>query len=177
MKTTTIGIVILLICCYSSKSQYIKENRIATMMDNGTVYDSIKTKSVFKTIILPPYDEIAGKGSSPDVDRYLKSVLKSQKEIAILPIDYKQAVYMIFDKKYLKQIIDTIHPDAVIMSKLKLSKGTGNMASDLWDIKIRLYISKSDKQIDLFHAEALTNGKIRDTINSIRGKIVKAIVE
>ena len=105
-----------------------------------------------RVIVLPPYDEIANAGTSPDVQQYLQNELINSEEVDLIKFPFAQLMNVsyqnIFDKKYCQPIIEAIECNTIVMSKLDVVRKTGNMTSDKWNLRIRLYNVKTEKQID-----------------------------
>ena len=54
----------------------------------------------------------------------------------------------VFDKKFCKPILEKIKTDIIVMSKLDHVTRTGNMTTDKWNFRIRIYNVKTNKQIN-----------------------------
>ena len=48
------------------------------------------TDSTVKVLVLPPFDEIANAGVSPDIRKNIESTLISQKQFSVIPFPFKQ---------------------------------------------------------------------------------------
>ncbi len=105
----------------------------------------------FSVIVLPPYDEIANAGISPDIQRYLETEISKDTSFALFKFPYKQLVGVfyqnIYDKKYCNPIVNKTKADIIIMTKLDQIARTGKMSTDKWNFQIKIYNVKADKQI------------------------------
>ena len=111
---------------------------------------AIQQKKI-SVLVLPPVDIIVGMGDSPPIQQYLETAFAMDSALHLIKFPYKKltgiSYQQIFDKKYCKPIIDKVETDIIIMSDL----GTGICTApntDLYNIRIRIYNTKTDKQID-----------------------------
>lgn len=123
-------------------------------------------------LVLPPYDEIANAGISPDVQKHLESAFAKDTNIVLIHFSYKQfmnvAYQNIYDKKYCQPIVDKVRPDVIIMTKLELVLRQGKMSEDLWNIKFRIYNVASGKQYDsIVETDGITFNEIPDYLSSL----------
>jgi hypothetical protein len=175
----------IFISCNNSNTQTIKDGQtetpaIGTTKKNikNTISVSSDTTKISKStltnlsvLVLPPYDEIANEGISPDIQKYIESVFTTDTTLKLIKFPYRLLINVsyqnVFDKKYCNPITDKIKTDIIIMSKLDLATGSGNMATDKWDFKIKIYNTKTGKQkISSLRAESLTSTEIENLINS-----------
>ena len=160
MKNFSILIsLLLLLACQgqnSTNKEQIKELNNNSIMKSevkiDTLSDKIKKTEKLKVLVLPPYDEIANQGISPGVQEYLQNELKKCEKINLIKLPLRQLMNIpyqnVFDKKYCQPIIETIDCDIIVMSKLDLVKQTGHMPRDEWNLRIRLYNTQTDIQIN-----------------------------
>jgi hypothetical protein len=153
-----LSVAVLLFSCTAGEISHNKDTTdVSGIMRN---YDSTVTSTEWRNlqlqklsvIILPPYDEIANEGISPDVQKYLESAFATDINITLIRFSYKQflnAAYQnIYDKKYCQPIIDKVNPDIIIMTKLELVSRSGKMSGDKWNIRFRVYNVNNGKQFD-----------------------------
>jgi hypothetical protein len=118
---------------------------------NLSIYNNIQQNNPQKLtiIVLPPYDEIANAGISPKVSESIEENIKD-KDFSIMKFPFKKLMGVpyqnIFDKKFCKPILQKIKADVMIMSKIDQVSGTGNMETDKWNLRIRIYDVKNNKQ-------------------------------
>lgn len=69
------------------------------------------TDSTVSILVLPPFDEIANAGVSPDIRKIIESALRDQEQLTIISFPFKQLIgvqyQMVFDKKYCKPILES----------------------------------------------------------------------
>ena len=103
-------------------------------------------------LILPPFDEIANGGMSPDIQKLLEEQLSGDLGLSVIKFPYKKLMNVsyqnIFDKKYCKPIIEKVHPDVIIMTKLDHITEGSEMEKDKWNLRIRFYFVKTNKQVN-----------------------------
>ena len=139
-------------------------------INDTTRKDTLSEQLKTYIIILPPYDQIANRGISPNIFKYLERSLRKNKNILLpnniiktfkeLNINYN----MVFDRKYCNDIIDKMNPDIIIMSKLDLKIETGNMISDKWDFEIKVYNPRKNKQQVILKGQDLLDSEIKKLI-------------
>ena len=137
----------------------------------GTFSNALYAQTKTKVVVLPPYDVIAGEGISPNIHQYMVEALQNEKELEILTFENNKNIrnvnyYMIYDKKYCSEIVKAVNPDVVIISKLDQSTRTGNMNTDKWNIQIKFYYPKINKQVNAMHWQGLTAGELEKKIKS-----------
>lgn len=116
-----------------------------------------------KVIALPPYDEISNRGISPKIQKYLEEQLLQNTKFTLNAFPHKELLNVpyqnIFDKIFCKPITENIDCDIIIMSKIDLVKKTGNISSDLWNARFKIYNVNTNTQI---------NSKVKiDSLNSL----------
>ena len=103
-----------------------------------------------KVLVFPPYDRIANRGISPDIQKFLEIHFKKHGQVDLIDFPYKTLMgipyYDVFDKKYAQPVLDKVNADIVILSKLDHKKQTGKMSADEWDIVLKVYDVKKDTQ-------------------------------
>jgi hypothetical protein len=103
-------------------------------------------------LILPPFDEVANAGISPDIQKMLAEQLANDTGLSVIKFPFKKLMHVpyhnVFDKKYCKPILEKISPDIIIMTKLDHITDENEMEKDKWNVRIRLYFVKSNQQID-----------------------------
>ena len=86
---------------------------------------------------------------------------------------------MIYDKKYCQDIIEKLHPDIILMTKLDyLSPAAKTMQSGIWGIEIKAYFPKGDTSVILYHTNRIQNdGSIeKDVTTKFDSKKMKSMV-
>ena len=130
---------------------------IQTNSDAKTVlHDTIKNVKArpvkLTVLVLPPYDEIANEGISPDVQKYLEELISKDTGLVLIPFPLKKLMQVpyhnVFDKKYCKPIVEKVKTDIMVMSKIDLADRKGQMASDKWNLRVRIYNTHANKQIN-----------------------------
>jgi hypothetical protein len=128
---------------------------------------SIKTH----VLILPPYDVIANEGISPDIQKYLEEELSKDTSLIVIKFPYKKLMHVpyqnVFDKKYCKPITDKVKTDIVLMTKLDQVTGTGDMTKDKWNVVIRVFNLKNNKQTNSkIQVKGLTSNEIKRLLSA-----------
>lgn len=142
---------------------------IAVLSDTAIILKSTRTN--LTVLVLPPYDMIANAGISPGIQKYLESIFMTDTTFRLIKFPYRRlrnvSYQNVFDKKYCRPITEKIKSDIIIMSKLDQATGTGNMTTDKWNFKIKIYNTTTGKQrISSLTAENLTSAEIENLINS-----------
>lgn len=134
--------------------------------------------STVKVLVLPPYDEIANEGISPDITKIIGSALTKQSRLNVIPFPYKQLMsvpyQMVFDKKYCKPIIDKVDCDIIVMSQIATRERESGVW--LWSYKIRVYNTRTGKQVNSIQGIDLRTDAIQSDINTRIDKLVQDIV-
>jgi hypothetical protein len=150
---------VCLVNCTNKKNDFQPNDNaeiILPMQIEDTLIDVTQTaieQEKISILVLPPRDEIANLGISPHIKGYLETAL-TMDSILLLAKFPKElmsfGVYCgVFDKKYCKQVIEKVEIDFIIMSNLTVNGSkTGNMNTDKWNARIRIYNVKANKQID-----------------------------
>lgn len=131
-------------------------------------------------LIMPPYDEVAGAGISPDIQKILEEQLARDSGLSIIKFPYKKLmnvpIYNVFDKRYCKPVLEKIKADIIIMTKLDHISEGAEMEKDEWDIKIRIYFVKTNKQVDSKIMIKKSNwSKIKSTLLTKQADLLKEI--
>jgi hypothetical protein len=123
-----------------------------TLMSDTTAGVNLSAADELSIIILPPYDEVANAGISPNIQEYLEREISKDSSVTLIKFPYKDLMnvpyHNVYDKKYCKPILDNFDADIFVMSKLDINERTGHMSSDKWSFSIRIYDVKKDRQID-----------------------------
>jgi hypothetical protein len=151
------------------KTKTSTKNTVAVSSATTTIRNSTAEKLTI--LVLPPYDMIANEGISPDIKKYLKSIFTTDTTFRLIQFPNQRLINVpdqnIFDKKYCTQITNKIKPDIIIMSKLDQTTGTGNMATDKWSFRIKIYNTKTGSQkLSNLNANNLTSSEIENLIKS-----------
>jgi hypothetical protein len=133
-------------------------------------------------LVLTPYDKIANRGISPNIQKYLQDGLRNIESVELIEFPYnklKNIPYQnIFDKRFCSPIIEKIKCDIIIMSKLDLVKQTGNMTTDRWNLRIRLYNIMKDEQIDsMVKLDNLTTSDLESELTLNNKTLIKEIIK
>lgn len=126
---------------------------LAVFNSNKSNVENIQLDSPHRLIILvlPPYDEIANAGISPNVRVLIEENIK-HKDFSVLPFPFKKLMgvsyHNVFEKKFCKPILQKIKPDIIIMSKIDQVSGSGNLEDDKWNLRVRIYNVSKDQQIN-----------------------------
>jgi hypothetical protein len=153
----------------TGKTKTILKNTIAVSSDTAMIPKLILTN--LSVLVLPPYDAIANAGISPDIQKYLESIFTTDTTLRLIKFPYRQLMNVsyqnVFDKKYCSPITAKIKTDIIIMSKLDQATGTGNMITDKWNFKIKIYNTKTGNQkVSNLSADNLTSAEIENFIKS-----------
>ncbi len=149
-------------------TRIILKNTIA--VSDTTIIPKLILTNV-SVLVLPPYDAIANAGISPDIQKYLESIFTTDTTLKLIRFPYRRLMnvsyHNVFDKKYCSPITAKIKTDIIIMSKLDQATGTGNMITDKWNFKIKIYNTKTGNQkVSNLSADNLTSAEIENFIKS-----------
>jgi|GEM_PF-7132215 len=133
-----------------------------------------------KLIVLPAYDKISNRGISPKIQKTIETQLQTSTEFILIDFPSKDLMHVpyqnVFDKRYCKPITDNINCDIIIMSKLELVKKTGNISTDLWNVRFKIYNVNSNKQIDSqIRIDSLSSSEITNNLEENRSNLLKEI--
>lgn len=129
------------------------ERRINEFLKDTTKTDKVEKLTVdsLKVLVLPPYDEIAGLGASPDTQGILEDILAGKENLKVIPFPLKTLMnvsyQMIYDKKYCKPIIDRVPCDVIIMSRI-ITKNEHEPGLWPWAYRVRIYNTKTNRQVE-----------------------------
>lgn len=102
-------------------------------------------------LVLPPYDEIANAGLSPNARELIEASLKDE-NISVMAFPFKKLMNVpylnVFDKKYCAPILEKVKADIIIMSKINQATRNGNIEDDKWNLRIKIFNSKNNRQMD-----------------------------
>ncbi len=139
-------------------------------------YGQIYSNNIPRVFVLPPYDEIANRGISPNIRECIESNLSSINSIKLIPFSFKEMIGIayqnIFDKKYCKPILEKISTDFIVLSKIDLRKQTGKMSTDAWDFEIKIYDIKRGLQLNSLKGENLTSKEMCDYVEKNIKKMI-----
>jgi hypothetical protein len=179
MRHLLIFLLILVTSCLNQS----KPNNQLSLTDSTETLQPNKDFNQHKltVLILPPYDEIANAGISPDIQQYLENELAKDSSIILIKFPLKKLMgvpyQMVFDKKYCKPIIDKIKTDMIVMSKIDQVLPTGSMSNDKWKIQFRIYNTNSETQINsTVSSDSLTSDEIKDFLTLNRDRLIKEII-
>jgi len=155
-------------------TKIIIKNTIAVSSDTTIIPKSTLTN--LRILVLPPYDAIANEGISPNINKYLEDIFATDTTFKLLQFPYKRLMNVsyqnVFDKKYCSPITDRIETDIIIMSKLDQATGTGNMTTDKWNFKIKIYNTRTGvEKLSNLNTNNLTNSQIENLITSRRQEL------
>ncbi len=150
-----------------SKLDTVANDKTTETENTGIQGEKILTK--LTVLVLPPYDEVANGGFSPNIQEYLETEISKDTSLTLIRFPYKQLMHVpyqnVFDKKYCKPITDKIKTDVIVMSKLDLNTKTGEMLLDKWNFKIRIYYPNFDKQTNSrVTADNVTENEIKNIL-------------
>ena len=171
--------------CSSSRKT---EKGVALANENRNLYlfttdNTIRTNAAqrkLSVLVMPPFDFIANEGISPDTQKYLEEELSKDTGLTIIKFPYKKLMNVpyqnVFDKKYCKPVVEKIKADKIVMTKLDQVTRTGSMATDKWNVTIRIYDINTDKQKNsqLMFNE-MTGAEIRNALAAKRGDLAAEI--
>jgi hypothetical protein len=130
-------------------------------------------------IVLPPYDEIANAGISPNVSEVIEENI-NDKSFSIIKFPFKKLIGVpyqnVFDKKFCKPILQKIKADVIIMSKINQVSGNGNMETDRWNLRIKIYnVSKGEQKNSSLKGDNLNSLELKSFILKNKEVLVKEI--
>jgi hypothetical protein len=177
--------ILLIVCLNSCNKSSTSQDKELTSDTTQTSIDTILTTTSpisekLSIIVLPPYDEIANAGISPDIQDYLETEISKDSSVTLIKFPYKDLMnvpyHHVYDKKYCKPITDKVDADILVMTKLDLKERTGNMNSDQWTFKIRIYDVKNDRQKDSEITGAnMSDSRIKEFLKSKRQELIEEI--
>jgi len=177
MKTLiNLTIFFLLTSCDNSPATQSDTERADTTKQLRLIDTTTKSKitlTKLSILVLPPFDEIANEGISPNIQQILEKTISNDTTLTLIQFPYRQLMNVpyqnVFDKKYCKPITDNLQTDIILMTKLDQATRTGKMASDKWNFQIKIYNTKTDKQfLSQMTGDNLTSTEIQNLIKSRR---------
>ena len=179
MRHLLIFLLTLLTSCLNPS----KSNNHIRLKDSTQTLQPKKEISQHKltVLVLPPFDEIANEGISPDIQQYLETEFLKDSSIILIKFPLKKLMgvpyQMVFDKKFCKPIIDKIKTDIIVMSKLDQVLRSGSMINDKWKIQFRIYNTNTEIQINsTVSSDSLTTDEIKDFLTLHRDQMIKEII-
>jgi hypothetical protein len=133
--------------------------------------------STIKVLVLPPYDEIANAGVSPDTQAMLETALTIHGQLSVIRFPFKTLMgvpyQMVFDKKYCEAILAKVDCDIIIMTRI-VTNNERKAGSWPWTYHVRVYNVRTKKQLDSIKGENL---KAEDLAGDISGKVDQLVKE
>jgi hypothetical protein len=180
----TILILTITISCENRESKIDTANSDHNLQTENSVNENKQTKVLMKpkVLILPSYDKIANRGISPNIRQFLQDGLKTSDSIELIEFPFNELMNIpyqnVFDKAYCSPILEKINCDLIVMSKIDLIEQTGNMNSDKWNLRIRIYNSGQDQQIDSsVELDGLTSLELKEKLIFNNDELVKEILK
>ena len=131
------SIKIILVCIFAVFNLVSTNNLIQNKQKKLTI------------LVLPPYDEIANAGISPNVSEIIEENINDQ-GLSVIKFPFKKLMNVpyqnVFDKKFCKPILQKIKPDIIIMSKIDQVNSSGTMETDKWNLRIKIYNVRKEVQ-------------------------------
>lgn len=166
----------------ATNSKQIDKAQPLTIFDSVDIIKRNEKSDLRKitVIVFPPYDMIANEGISPNVKEYIEAEIIRDTNLTLLKFPYKQLINVpyqnLYDKKYCKPILDKIKADIFIMCKLDQVTHTGQMTLDKWNLRIKIYNTKTDNQItSKFIVDSLTDQGIRKALSFRQASLTNEI--
>lgn len=129
-------------------------------------------------LVLPPYDEIANEGISPDVQQYLEEQIGKDTNFTLVKFSYKEFMNVpyqnIYDKKYCQPVMEKKKADVMLMSKLELIKTTGKMNEGEWSVSLNMYNTITGTQREIRLGKT-TEEKMKKFLQSKQKEIERTI--
>ncbi len=136
------------------------------------------TDSTLRILVLPPFDEIANAGVSPDIRKIIESALIDQGQTSVILFPFKQLMgvpyQMVFDKKYCKPILEKVDCDIIIMSQI-ITDNERKPGIWPWSYKIRVYNARTGKQLNSIQGDNLKGEDFQNDISKKVDKLLKDI--
>lgn len=131
--------------------------------------------SAIRILVLPSFDEIANAGASPDIRRIIESELADRQPLSVISFPFKRLsgvpYQMVFDKKDCKPILDKVDCEIIIMSQI-ITDNEQKPGAWPWSYKIRVYNTRTGKQINSIQGDNLKTEDIQNDIHSKREKLI-----
>jgi hypothetical protein len=176
------NLLLLLLVTFTSCVNPSNQKKLASLTDSKKTKLPDKNFSQQKqtVLILPPFDEMANAGISPDIQKYLEDEFAKDSSIILIKFPLRKLMkvpyQMIFDKMFCKPIIDKIKTDIIIMSKLDQVTPVGTLFNNKWIVRFRIYNTNSENQINSsIYADSLTSDELKKFIESNRDQLIREI--
>lgn len=116
-------------------------------------------------LVLYPYDRIANEGGSPDMREIIRKILEADSSLRILSYPvwmlHGGGTYAVYAPVYCKEIVEKLHPDIIIMSKIDLLKWVDNLPGRFWRVEVKAYFPKKGNTVIIYHNDSIqSNGSI-----------------
>jgi hypothetical protein len=186
---TFICFIFIFVCCDNDK-QNQKAGDLGTV-DEISVVDSRKRtedtliqrvpdRNKLSVLVLPSYDEIANRGISPDLQKFLENEIQKDSNLTVTKLPFKKLMGVpyqhVFDKKYCKPVLEKIKVNIIVMSKLDLVRETGNIFNDCWKVRIRIYNVDNDVQItSKVKSDSIRYADIAEAMSMKQKKLIREI--
>jgi hypothetical protein len=183
-EITSLVILVFFISCTHNRKDKLPLDNILSMGSNissdTVIYKKLFENTKLSVIVLPPYDEIANAGISPDVQKYIEDELKKDTNLVVVKFPLTKLMNTpyqnIFDKKYCKPLLEKVDAKILIMSKLDQVLRTGNISRDSWNLKIRIFNIESDIQVDSeVKFDSLSDAGIKKVLLMNHAKLINEI--
>lgn len=161
------SIKIILVCIFAVF------NLVST---NNLIQNKQKKLSI---LVLPPYDEIANAGISPNISEIIEENINDE-GLSVIKFPFKKLMNVpyqnVFDKKFCKPILQKIKPDIIIMSKIDQVNSSGTMETDKWNLRIKIYNVRKEVQINSsLTADNLNPSELQNFIKQNKETLIKEI--
>ncbi len=140
---------------------------------------AITTK--YSVVILPIYDTIA---NNPNRSLIIASLKQCFSQDSTFNIDdsYKTKVkdhYRIYHKRFCKEIINSVHPDLIVMTKMIKTSIDSISENNKWEIEIKCLETKKDSEFVVFKSKEISDFTIieKDILSTINSKEIEAILQ
>lgn len=161
------SIKIILVCIFAVFNLVSTNNLIQNKQKKLTI------------LVLPPYDEIANAGISPNVSEIIEENINDQ-GLSVIKFPFKKLMNVpyqnVFDKKFCKPILQKIKPDIIIMSKIDQVNSSGTMETDKWNLRIKIYnVRKEVQKNSSLTADNLNPSELQNFIKQNKETLIKEI--
>jgi hypothetical protein len=184
MKGKVISFVLLITICSCQRNDQASGGREVSASDVVSQADTLhRGGQVWEKetiLVLPPFDVIANEGISPPVQEFLEAVIAEDTSVTLIKFPFRELMNVpyqnVFDKRYCKPITDVVKADIIVMTKLEQRKRTGNMATDKWDLRVRVLNTRTNRQFDSkLTADTVTSAGLRKVIANQREMLIGEI--
>jgi hypothetical protein len=146
-----------------------------TRLSGRSVIDSVIT-----VLVLPPYDEIANAGVSPDTRVALEEALAGDPTMKVKPFPFRELMnvpyQMVYDKKYCTPILRKVKCDVIVMTRI-ISDDPRNSGRSLWSYTVKVFNTRSGRQVESISARGLEYNEVVSDIAAKAGKLSIDILE